>query len=80
MGCGWASGSYANTRWEDVGKRALYVEFDFDVLPEPIISRDELLQPPFSAVNWNTQASGILINVRVARALEDEWKQRTARR
>jgi 5-methylcytosine-specific restriction enzyme A len=61
------------------GKKALYVDLKFDFLSkEPLVSWEELLEPPFSGMSWGIQASGVLLPDSVAHGLEALWKRRTA--
>jgi 5-methylcytosine-specific restriction protein A len=56
----------------------LYVDLEFDFLSmEPLVTWDELQEPPFASVSWGIQASGVLIPVAVADALEQLWNRRT---
>jgi 5-methylcytosine-specific restriction protein A len=73
-------GSYPAKHWKDSGKNATYILVDWNHLTEnPIITRAELNEERFSAINWNTQSSGIEIREPVATALEEEWALRTGR-
>lgn len=60
------------------GKEALYVDLKFDFLSkEPLITWDELQEPPYSNVSWGIQASGVLLPEAVADELERLWQRRT---
>lgn len=61
------------------GKEALYVELRFDFLSkEPLVSWEELREPPLSGVSWGIQASGVLLRDSVAHPLDELWARRTA--
>lgn len=68
-------GSYEHLNW--VGKLAMYVDFQLDVLLNPdqdaILPRQLLDKGPFSKIHWNTQRSGIQIHDDVAVELEKIW-------
>lgn len=70
-------GSYEDDHWSDPEKTSRYVDFEIDGIvnpnPDPIITLERLHEPPFDAVRWSTQSSGISIPDDVSRALENEW-------
>jgi 5-methylcytosine-specific restriction protein A len=60
------------------GKEALFVDLRFDFLSKvPLISWNELNDPPFSKFSWGIQASGVKLPESVANVLEGIWKPRT---
>jgi 5-methylcytosine-specific restriction enzyme A len=60
------------------GKEAVYVDLKFDFLSkEPLITWDELQNPPYSNVSWGVQASGVLLPESVTDELEQLWHRRT---
>lgn len=83
---GWAtSGVVEDDHWEDRElrhrRKARYVHVQWDMLREnSVITREELLRPPFEAVNWDTQSSGISVEPETAKQLEQEWGRRTGSR
>lgn len=83
VGSGWAASSpYPSEHWEDQsdtgGPVAWYIEVDWDVLSEqPLIERRHLDLPPFDAVHWSAQGSGISIRSDIAEALEELWAAET---
>jgi hypothetical protein len=59
------------------GKEALYIDICFDVIEEkPVITLEELQEPPFADFDWTPQSSGILIPDEIATALKAEWSRR----
>jgi 5-methylcytosine-specific restriction enzyme A len=83
VGSGWAASSpYPSEHWEDQsdtsGPVAWYILVDWDYLSEhPVIERRELDFPPFDAVHWRAQGSGITIQPDIAAALEERWSSET---
>ena len=74
-----AFGPHWDPKLKRQGKKALYVELKFDFLSkEPLVTRDELQEPPYSGISWGIQASGVLLPATVADALEQLWARRTA--
>ena len=82
MGSGRATSEvYPDKHWDPVrrsaGDKALYVDVDFDRILDPasdtIISLSVLEKRALAEVNWNTQASGISLDV-VAEELERLWR------
>lgn len=83
---GWAtSGVVVDDHWEDRDlkhpRKANFVQVEWDMLqPISVITRAELLRPPFDTVHWDTQSSGIAVEPEVAKAVEQEWGRRTGSR
>jgi 5-methylcytosine-specific restriction protein A len=62
------------------GKKAPYVELEFDFLSkEPLITWAELQKPPFSGMSWRIQASGVRLGESVVSPLETLWRKRSGR-
>jgi 5-methylcytosine-specific restriction protein A len=71
-------GSHWDPTLRRQGKEALYVDLNFDFLSkEPLITWEELQEPPYSNVRWGVQASGVLLPESVTDELEQLWRRRT---
>jgi 5-methylcytosine-specific restriction protein A len=77
---GWTiSSSYSDEHWDEElasqGKKAVYVEIDFDTIlkPENIFPRKNLEKGIYSEMFWSPQASGVTIQEDIAEKLEDDW-------
>ena len=85
VGSGWTtSAPFEAPHWDldraSKGQTARYADIYFDVLEEaPIVSMDELAQPPLSDAHWSTQMSGIHIPDSVASTVEALWADRTSK-
>jgi 5-methylcytosine-specific restriction protein A len=59
------------------GVPALYVKLRFDALFDtPLVTFDELAQPPFGRFRWGVRASGTRLPWTLADALEPRWEER----
>jgi hypothetical protein len=84
IGSGWATGpTHQDLHWDQSrakqGQRANFVPLRFDKLIDPevddILGLSVLKSGRTGAVNWYTQASGILIDPSAASELEEIWAQ-----
>lgn len=63
------------------GEKALFVDIEFDILSEkPLVGWATLQRPPFNAVRWATQMSGIRIPDPTSEALKALLRQRAPER
>jgi len=61
------------------GKLSPSVRVRFDFLSrQPLVTWDELQQPPLSSMPWGIQASGVALPEAVATSLEQLWRRRTS--
>ncbi len=72
------SGPKSGEHWDEVkaaaGMKELYVVVRFDFLARtPLITWDELKEPPFSRFRWGIQASGVKIPKTLTDDLETLW-------
>ena len=64
-----------------LGTMTNYLDLRLEVLlPEPIISFDDLARPPFSRYRWGIRQSGAYLPESLADALEALWEQRLMER
>ena len=83
VGSGWTTSQpFDAPHWDiqkaEQGAVARYVDIFFDTLAEsPLITMEDLSNPPFSDMHWPTQMSGIEIPAHVAHNLETLWSERT---
>lgn len=88
MASGFAcSGFYKDTHWDRVararGKRALYINIDFDTILDPedgLFPRELLDVGIYARMNWEPRASGTTIPDEVAEQLERDWARFLGRR
>lgn len=69
---------YEMNHWDEKsakeGKKALYVDIEFDALADiPLLKEDVLSSPPFNEFNWYPQGSGKFIPEKVTKQLENFW-------
>lgn len=82
VGSGWTtSPPFDAPHWDlrraEQGGIARYVDILFDTLAEsPLITMDDLNNPPLSDMHWPIQMSGVEIPVHVAVKLETLWSER----
>lgn len=83
VGSGWTTSQpYPDDHWDldraARGEESRYIGIYFDVLQNtPVISMEELKQPPFSTMHWSTQMSGVKILDEITHHLEALWTRRT---
>ena len=76
---------YPDVHWDSAraaqGDTTHYVRTRLDKLfdpdNEPILTLDQLKQPPFSHTHWEIRASGVRIPSSIADDLEERWEQFT---
>jgi 5-methylcytosine-specific restriction protein A len=63
----------------ELGEEALFVDVRFDRIErEPVITLEELQEPPFSGFSWTPRSSGILIPDEIAATLDTKWSHRNS--
>lgn len=68
---------YAAEHWDGEAHQAWYVDVAFDSLLDPdrdaLLPRESLDEGELADMHWDTQASGVEIDERIAAALEHRW-------